>query len=337
MLARALASLRAQTFTRWVCELHNDDPADNHPRQLLEQLGDPRISLHQHDRNWGAVASFNAAFQGGPEPYASLLEDDNWWEPDFLAEALAAFSHHSEASLVWANMRVWREEADDSWTDLHRTIWSVPDGATEPWVFRWPTAIQATNALHSNGAMIFRPAAFATRTVPPRTPFAVIEFVRERAARGPLVFLPKALANFAITRETARNENRVLWMQSRLLLAASYFQAVRLDRKVLAGLWSLLRGQRPPDTNLFFAIAWSLRRVRLMHPARGVDLVRFGLSLARHPLIFWRGLRFRDDQPELWTWLERHTLPADLGDDDADRLLEKVLPANSRSSGGSPS
>ena len=53
LLPRALASLRAQTFTDWVCELHNDDPEDPAPGQLLAGLGDPRITLVTHKRNLG--------------------------------------------------------------------------------------------------------------------------------------------------------------------------------------------------------------------------------------------------------------------------------------------
>ena len=34
LLPRALKSLLAQSFTDWVCELHNDDPADLFPARL---------------------------------------------------------------------------------------------------------------------------------------------------------------------------------------------------------------------------------------------------------------------------------------------------------------
>ena len=35
LLRRALASLLAQTFTDWTCELHNDAPDDDAPRAIL--------------------------------------------------------------------------------------------------------------------------------------------------------------------------------------------------------------------------------------------------------------------------------------------------------------
>jgi len=45
LLPRALNSLLSQTFTDWVCELHNDAPEDDGPSQLLNKINDPRIIL----------------------------------------------------------------------------------------------------------------------------------------------------------------------------------------------------------------------------------------------------------------------------------------------------
>jgi hypothetical protein len=41
---RALRSLLAQTMADWVCEFHNDDPSDDGPRQILDAIGDPRMT-----------------------------------------------------------------------------------------------------------------------------------------------------------------------------------------------------------------------------------------------------------------------------------------------------
>ena len=90
LLPRAIASLRAQTFPDWICELHNDDPADPAPAQLVAQLADPRISLVTHERNLGGTAAFNQFFRATTEPFYSMLEDDNWWEPTFLQVMLDA-------------------------------------------------------------------------------------------------------------------------------------------------------------------------------------------------------------------------------------------------------
>ena len=188
LLRRALASLLRQTMTDWVCELHNDAPDDESPRAILAELAprDPRIEYRPHDRNWGAVATFNHAFAGGPEPYASILEDDNWWEADFLVRTLGALERESAAALAWANMRLWREETDGRWTDTGRLVWRANAGAG-PRYFHRPVALQAVDALHSNGAMVYRVASSARALIPPQTPFDIIEPVRERLLAGGFV------------------------------------------------------------------------------------------------------------------------------------------------------
>ncbi len=303
LLPRALASLRAQTFADWICELHNDAPEDDSPRQLLESQPDARITLHQHDRNWGPVASFNHAFAGGPEPFVTLLEDDNWWEPTFLATAHAALQDNPEATVAWANMRLWEEQPDGRWRDTGRTIWSVPPDHPAR-VFYWPQLIQMTTALHSNGAMLCRSGPSAAACVPASTPFAIIEPVRERLLSGGWLLLPAPLAHFAITRKTARSSDRAGWAQSQLLVAGSYLAAVPLAEADLATIWAILRSQTPPSTPLLFQLAVSGIRTRaLLKGAHATDWFRFIAGAARHPCILFHALRFRQVYPVLWAAL----------------------------------
>ncbi len=304
LLPRALASLRAQTLTDWVCELHNDAPEDTFPRRLVEEMADPRITLHQHEQNWGAVAAFNHAFAGGSEPYASLLEDDNWWEPTFLAEAFSALEREPAANVAWANLRLWCEEADGSWTDTNRTIWQTVAGDSEPRLFHWPLPIQSFDALHSNAAMLYRAAASRTALAPQSTPFDIIEPVRERLLSGGWLFLPKPLGNFAQTLLTARAPGRTGWLISQLLVAASYQLAVRPAAPELAATWAALRAQRPPATAVLFHLALSgVRPFALLRHARPGDWLRFIKGAVRHPVVLARALRFRSTRPALWSAL----------------------------------
>ncbi len=300
LLRRALDSLRAQTFTDWVCELHNDAPEDDSPRHLLEENPDPRITLHHHARNWGAVASFNHAYAGGPEPFLAILEDDNWWEPGFLARAHTVLSAHPEANVAWANMRVWAENADKSWSDTGRTIWQTTAGDERPRLFRWPVPLQCFDALHSHGAMLCRTEASRAALVPGDTPLDIIEPVRERLLGGDWILLPEPLANFALTLRTARVVDRARWARSQLLVAATYLEAVRPGRTELAELFAALREQRPPATNLFFQLALSAPRfLPLLGHARFLDWLRFLKGALRRPLVLLRALRYRSAYPEL--------------------------------------
>jgi hypothetical protein len=301
-----------QTFGDWVCELHNDAPDDAEPRAILDELapGDPRFSYFQHSPTWGAVAAFNHAFRGGMEPFASLLEDDNWWEPEFLNAAIQALERSPDAALAWANMRLWREEPDGGWLDLGRDIWTVGPGAAGIVEFKPPELFQAFDVLHSNGAMVFRPARFGAPSVPSSAPFAIVESLRERSASGPLLFIPRPLANFAVTMRTARDADPAAWVQARLLVAASFLQDRDVDAVAWRRMWEARRALPQRDTGIFFLLAISLRRFRLIRDAAAGDWLHFLLSTARHPFLTARGLRFRRDQPETWAWLVSQTAAA---------------------------
>lgn len=302
-----MASLRAQTFTDWVCELHNDAPDDESPRRLVDECGDPRVLYRPHEKNWGAVAGFRHAYTGGPEPYVSLLEDDNWWEPGFLTSALAALSARPDAALVWANMRLWREEADGRWTDLQRTIWAIDASTPAVREFRWPEVYQAFDALHSQGAMVWRAHAFSA--IPADTPLAIVEAVRERATTAPLLLLPAPLANFAVTRSTARSTDRAGWLQCKLLLSCSFFLRIPVDRDRQAALWQTHRSRQPRDTGILFLTALVLRRWGWLRYAGAGDWFAFLRGIVVHPRVTLRALRFRRDRASLWSWLLANPSP----------------------------
>jgi len=63
LLPRALRSLREQTFRDWCCEVHNDAPDDEFPRQLVAQLNDPRIKLVNHAQRLGGAGTMNAFYE----------------------------------------------------------------------------------------------------------------------------------------------------------------------------------------------------------------------------------------------------------------------------------
>lgn len=277
LLRRALRSLLAQTFTDWVCELHNDAPEDDEPARALAELapGDSRFSYRRHDPTWGAVAAFNHCFRAGGEPYASLLEDDNWWEPDLLAELHAAMEADPGASLAWANMRLWRENEDSTWADTGETVWPAGSVARR---FMWPVLLQAFDALHSNGAMVFRRPATGEAEVPAATPFAVVEAVRERMLPGALLLVPRVLANFALTRATARSGQRTLWVEGQLLQAGSFLERVELTGPAWDELVSQSRSALG-RTNLLILMALAgIRRGEILaHLDQGHAAVRFGV------------------------------------------------------------
>jgi hypothetical protein len=301
LLRRALASLLEQTHQEWVCELHNDDPEDAFPEKLWREVDDPRIEYHHHPVNWGAVKTFNHAYRGGPEPLAGLLEDDNWWEPEFLAKAINYIGQFPAVNVVWSNMRKWRETASGDWVDTGEDIWKVGTEANPTVRFQWPVPLQLSDALHSQGSMIFRTSPSRSAQVPSSIPLAIIEPARERLLGGQWMLLTETLANFSITQSTARSDDRVDWAQSQLLVAASYWLSVEPSAAEIEKHWDRLRTQKPAATGLLFLLVFSgVASPRILRFARGGDWLRLIRSWVVHPAMNRRILRFRDDHAETW-------------------------------------
>ena len=308
LLARAVASLRAQTFTDWTCELHNDAPDDPAPGTLVRELADPRIVLHQHERNLGPMATFNLAHAGAPEPFFSLLEDDNWWEPAFLERMLGVLAARPEAQIAWANMRCWQETAGGGWQDTGQTIWPV---IAPPHVsIAWPQLLQFDGPLYSNGAMVARTGAGTLVQVPLSVPFSHVENLRERAFPYPLVLVPEVLANFSLTLETARPRSLAHWARVQAMMGAAFLRHVALSPGEQSRLWQARRSAQPPATaGLFFSGFLQPTPGWWRHATPG-DWWRFLRGCVRRPGAAFAALRALKSDPALWREIDRATAAA---------------------------
>lgn len=306
-LPRAIESLLNQTFTDWVCELHNDDPFDPFPQQLVEEIGDPRLQVINHAENLGATRSFNLVFQPVPEEFVSLLEDDNWWEPDFLETMLNAMRQFPNVQVSWANMRHWQEEADGSWTNTGKTTWDVPP-TNQPNLLEWGHPRQMLGALHSNGAMLVRSRSASWYRTPSHTPFEGAEAIRERTFHFPILFVPQVCANFAITRQSSRSNNAVVWAQLQTLLAGSFLKYVPLNAFELKQIWQDARSKTPKSsTTLFFAALSNPEVSHVLKYANFTDWL-FCLSYClKHPVAAWQIKRAIATYPALWQFLDEQT------------------------------
>jgi hypothetical protein len=90
-LRRALESMIAQTWTHWVCDVFDDDPAEA-ARQVVADLGDPRVRYTANKPQFYASRNIDQCFSAenphGAE-YFCVVEDDNFILPEFCAENIA--------------------------------------------------------------------------------------------------------------------------------------------------------------------------------------------------------------------------------------------------------
>lgn len=306
LLKRAVESLLCQTFSDWICEIHDDDPTDGSARSLVDRLSDPRFVLDHHPRNLGGTATFNLFFHPTREPFYSILEDDNWWEPDFLMTMLDAARVFPGAGVFWANMRIWQEWPDGSWHDTGRLVHPMPQDSS-PRSVAWGQPSQLHSALHSNGAALFRSAPGHDYAIPD-VPFSVIEMFRERLFPFPLVFVPRPLANFSLTISTERSNDRGEWAAMQSMLAATFLKHAGYGDEQFEALWAHARAQRPPTTSVLLLASFldpscsGLRR-----HARRRDWLLLVRGALRRPWVLRRALRVRRQYPKFWDFLDHAT------------------------------
>jgi len=307
LLPRALASVLVQTMPDWICEIHNDDPADPFPAELVRRTADPRVVLNQHPRNLGGTETFNLIFRAAPEPYYALLEDDNWWDPAFLATMIAALEAHPSAEVAWSNQRVWQENADGSWTDTGRLV--NPDERSGPRAVPWGDPRQAMGAIHANGSALIRTVAGKNYPTPSSGPFTSIEAFRERRFGHPLIYVPAPVAFFAVTRATERSGENSRWVVSLVMLVATFVRrSGQPPRQICAELWQHYAAQRPAPTNILIWAGWLEPSCRpFLRLASVKDWAHWLVGIARQPAASWRMATARRRWPDWWDFLDAAT------------------------------
>ena len=307
LLPRALESLLRQEFQDWVCEVHNDDPGDPYPRALVREVGDPRLTIVDHEVNLGPIRTFNLAFQDVIEPFVSILEDDNWWQPNFLRVMLDLMHRYPDVRLAWANMRVWRESEHGSWIDTGKTTWDRAPGSS-PEMYSFPHVRQLGGALHSNGAMVVRTGGLARFRVPDQTTLVAIEPVRERALSSPMLLMPEPLANFSLTQVSSQSKDDSTWIHARAMLAASFLKHVPMKPEVARQIWHLARTSAPRSTNDLVIASLFFRGARCaLRYAKPSDVAMLSASFIRHPGRSARLFRKMAREREVWNFLDSMT------------------------------
>lgn len=111
-LKRALDSLLAQTCRSWVAYVHDDSP-QREGEAVVRDLRDSRLQYCPNEVNLGAAANLDQGFSGVSRSgarYACILEDDNWFLPEFLQEN-ASLLDESDVNLLMRNQ--WISEQRD--------------------------------------------------------------------------------------------------------------------------------------------------------------------------------------------------------------------------------
>ena len=112
-LAAALASVEAQTFADWRIMLIDDGSTDNTAEvaaPFMERLGKRFKYIKQE--NQGLPAARNAAVRSSSSEYMALLDSDDIWLPDRLAESLNYLERHSSVGVSHSSVAIVDEAGE---------------------------------------------------------------------------------------------------------------------------------------------------------------------------------------------------------------------------------
>lgn len=97
-LARAVASVQAQTYRDWELIIVNDSPTDASYTSFASSINDPRIHYHVNTTNSGVNFTRNRALDkiSAESNWVIFLDDDDYLAPDALQTIQDLILEHSE-------------------------------------------------------------------------------------------------------------------------------------------------------------------------------------------------------------------------------------------------
>jgi len=110
-LARALGSLLAQTLSDWEAVVVDNASDDGTWDVALAWAArDPRIRAHRNDHNLGPVGNWRRCAELATAPLSALLFSDDWYRPEFLAEATPLLADPG-VGFAWSPVRITEDPA----------------------------------------------------------------------------------------------------------------------------------------------------------------------------------------------------------------------------------
>jgi glycosyltransferase involved in cell wall biosynthesis len=107
----AIESVFAQTYSDWELLLVNDGSSDNSVAVANDfaRLRPAQVMLLQHPggANHGLPATRNVGVRQARGEFIALLDADDFWFPDKLAEQVAALREHPQAGMVFGRSEYW--------------------------------------------------------------------------------------------------------------------------------------------------------------------------------------------------------------------------------------
>ena len=99
ILSKTIAVVLQQTYKNFELIIVDDASTDN-TKSLIKHLGDKRIHYIKHDKQLGTTQARLSGINFSSGEYVAFLDDDDWWNPAFLAMHLECFKKNKNLDFV---------------------------------------------------------------------------------------------------------------------------------------------------------------------------------------------------------------------------------------------
>ena len=107
LIAGAIESVLAQTHTAWRLVVSENGPGGGAVEAAVRPYtGDPRIRYESTGRDLGPAANWSRLLRAGSAPYVTVIQDDDAWDPGFLASRVSFLERHSSCAFVFSGERM---------------------------------------------------------------------------------------------------------------------------------------------------------------------------------------------------------------------------------------
>ena len=126
-LKAAIAGALAQTYPN-IELLVSDDCSPESPEDIVKSFNDPRIHFHRNSHNLGIHANVVNTFKAAGGKYVASLNDDDVWEPTFLAKLVPALEADETLALAFCDQYIIDEQGslDEAATKHFSNRWKRP-------------------------------------------------------------------------------------------------------------------------------------------------------------------------------------------------------------------
>jgi glycosyltransferase involved in cell wall biosynthesis len=108
-LELAINSLKAQTYSNWICIIVNDGSTDK-TKSILENINDTRFRVIHLDKNKGRGNARQVCMDNSVGEYITFLDSDDFYHPEKIQVQVNAFRNNINIALVCCGVLTFSSE-----------------------------------------------------------------------------------------------------------------------------------------------------------------------------------------------------------------------------------